>query len=387
MYDIKQLFAKCEKVYKNGDIFIAYINNFELFPVSITLATIKQTTIQKEYDKVTLGIQKLKSSGLPLVYKEFSFKALGKQTLPQKIVFDTLDKYLKIIKKENEYNSFIKSYNQIICKYPELKELFLQKPFLVLEYNEFWEKLLDIVDFFILNEKPNIYIRELPLKNIDTKFIEKYKKIIDILISTIKQQDSLNSMVNFSFEKKYHLKYPQALIRFRILDERYFINNLSDLTLPLDDFRSLDIQCQNIFIVENKITTLSFPNIKNSIVIFGQGYGVTALKNITWLKEKNIFYWGDIDFDGFAILSQLRGYFPQTVSLMMDEYTINTHKDLKVEATSQIKEKLLLHLTQEENELYQKLLNEFYGKNFRLEQERLPFEYIYQKLDKIHNII
>lgn len=382
LYNLEQLYKKINRLYDTGEIFKAYIDGFELFPVSIPLPTIKQTTIQNEYDKVTFGIQKLKNSGLPIVFKEFSFKALGKQTLPEKIVFDTLDKYLEIIKKENEYGSFIKYYQQIIYKYPQLKKLFLQKPFWILQYSEVWEKLLDIAEFLISHPNPNIYIRELPLQNIDTKFVEKYKKILDIFISSIKETEPLPTLANFSFEKKYQLKYPQAQIRFRILDENYFINGLSDLSLPLEQFKSLDIQCQNIFIVENKITTLSFPNLKNSLVIFGQGYGVGVLKNIASLQKKNIFYWGDIDLDGFAILSQLRGYYPQTISLMMDEETIERYVDLKVEASCKNREKKLLNLGIDEKIVYTKLHNEFYGKNFRLEQERLPFEYIYQKLAK-----
>ncbi len=34
------------------------------------------------------------------------------------------------------------------------------------------------------------------------------------------------------------------------------------------------------------------------------------LAEASWLKERDLFYWGDIDTHGFAILDQLRGHFP-----------------------------------------------------------------------------
>ncbi|HHB95345.1 MAG TPA: hypothetical protein ENK88_09420 [Campylobacterales bacterium] len=58
---------------------------------------------------------------------------------------------------------------------------------------------------------------------------------------------------------------------------------------------------------------------------------MNSLKNIEWLKTKEIYYWGDIDTHGFAILSQIRGYFPQVKSILMDEEVVNRYKYLGVE--------------------------------------------------------
>ncbi len=131
-----------------------------------------------------------------------------------------------------------------------------------------------------------------------------------------------------------------------------------------------------IFIIENKITFLSFFEIEDSIAIFGSGYKVSALKDAKWLQEKEIYYWGDIDLDGFAILSQLRSYFPNAKSFLMNEETIEKFKDLSVEYIPKNVYRELENLILEEKRVYKRLQNDFYGKNFRLEQERLPFSYV-----------
>ena len=374
-YDVEEVYQKLLKPYARGDIFISFIKQEHFSSVAVKLKKLKELDIQKEYNSIQASIKKLENSSLPLVYASFHFKLLGKQRLPIQVVFDELQSYLQAIKKEDEYQRFVKTYKEIIALYPNLKYLFLKKPFKVLEFEAVWEPILHVLTYILNNPAPNIYIRELGLENIDTKFVEKYKRIIDTLASALKEVEPLRSLANNSFEKKYGFKYQEPQIRFRLLDEKLFIHGLSDLTVTYSEFKNLDIACKKVFIVENKITTLSFPPIQDAIVIFGQGYGVSILKNIDWLSKRVIYYWGDIDLDGFAILSRLRGYYPQTQSLMMDASTMQKFYTLKVQALHTSKEKNLEHLTDKERNLYQKIINEF-GESFRIEQERIPFSYV-----------
>jgi len=125
--------------------------------------------------------------------------------------------------------------------------------------------------------------------------------------------------------------------------------------------------------------------VKNAIVIFGNGYGAGRIKNASWLEKKNIYYWGDIDMDGFAILSQVRGYFSQTQSLLMDSITIEKFKELAVKSSERsVKE--LKHLSDVERVVYERLVSDYYGKNFRLEQERIPFHHLLTNLSYCDNI-
>lgn len=385
---MNQVLKRLEKFYNSGEIFKSYIiDDYDILPIVVKLKKITQKDITQSFSTIQKEIRKLKELRLPLVYKEFSFKSIGKQSLPIEVRFDDLEQYLKFLGKYEEYQEFKKSYDNIVNKYPTLKEVFLQKPFWILEHHDKWMKLLRVVDFLVRVKNPNCYIRELSIKDVDTKFIEKHKKLLDILLSNILQYEPLKSLSDFAFEKKYGFKYPLAQVRFRILDERYYIKGLSDLTLTIKEFEKLNLSIKKVFIIENKITFLSFFDIKYSIVIFGSGYKISLLKSVEWLKDKEILYWGDIDEDGFAILSNLRGYFPQIKSIMMDTKTIEKFSHLKVEydKKSSTKENLS-NLTDDEELVYERLKNDFYGKNFRLEQERIPFEYAKQEIERLGNV-
>ncbi|MDD3836039.1 MAG: DUF2220 domain-containing protein, partial [Sulfurimonas sp.] len=114
---------------------------------------------------------------------------------------------------------------------------------------------------------------------------------------------------------------------------------------------------------------------KDAIVIFGSGYSVGTLKNVRWMRDREIYYWGDIDMDGFAILSQARGYFPQIKSLMMDMKTLEMFKTLTTDSHHKTYKKLE-NLTKEEAITYEAIYHDAYGKNISIEQEKIPFGYV-----------
>jgi len=103
------------------------------------------------------------------------------------------------------------------------------------------------------------------------------------------------------------------------------------------------------------------------------------LKNTKFLKDKNIFYWWDIDSHWFKILANLRKYFPQTKSIFMDNKVFLKFQDYLVKwqklADSEI-EKLKDNLTKEEFELLQYVNTN----NLRLEQESINQSYILENL-------
>lgn len=116
------------------------------------------------------------------------------------------------------------------------------------------------------------------------------------------------------------------------------------------------------------------------MVIFGLGYGVDVLKNVSWLKEKEIYYWGDIDTHGFAMLDQVRSFLPQTKSILMNENILLNHHDLwSVEEKPFFEQ--LTRLREDEHRLLCLLQGNKWGKGVRLEQERVSFQQVQKTMD------
>ena len=151
-------------------------------------------------------------------------------------------------------------------------------------------------------------------------------------------------------------------------------SGIDDLSVPINQFQEVEIPVEVVYIVENKMNMLTFPPIHKSIVVWGHGFGVDLLKDVMWLRSKKILYWGDLDVHGFQILSELRSHFSQVESFLMDRETFNRFYEDGIGAETNV-EKVLL-LTPEEKEMFDFLR----GGNYRLEQEKIPFEYASSKI-------
>ncbi|MBN1115134.1 MAG: DUF2220 domain-containing protein, partial [Oligoflexia bacterium] len=166
-------------------------------------------------------------------------------------------------------------------------------------------------------------------------------------------------------------------VRFRVLDPDMRLLPTAgmdqDIAITQASFSSLNLPVSKVFITENEINFLAFPNVPGAMAIFGAGYGFDNLAAAHWLEQKKIYYWGDIDTHGFAILNQLRKYFPHAISLLMDEQTLLGHRPLWGVGT-QPETANLERLNEEESALYDQLRRNHWGDRVRLEQERIGFD-------------
>lgn len=358
------------------------INDDVFFPLVIPgnkIPSKSTSNYSEEIKKLYLDSKENRGFGYEITYTEKRKRGLGLQSLPTLFTFTTEADYLKYLRKEKEVTLFYNLCDSTFIFFPELKDVIYNKPAILLNNLDKWEDLLKVCTYFKNNPRPNLYIRELPIK-VHTKFVEKNQSVLTTLLETILNSEDIS--FEKRFEKKFGLKYSEPLVRFKILDQNIAdisFSGVSDLALPLSDFNQLNLNISKVIIVENKTslyTTLTLPDMTNTIAIFGQGFGVSNLKNIKWLKNKEILYWGDFDAHGFEILSQVRGYYPQTKSVLMDKNTFDNFFENDKGAGSKVTE--LYNLTKTEAELHRFLLENKY----RLEQEKIPNDYVIKFLNQ-----
>ena len=387
-----QIQKKAKNLWNSGKILKAALKQESLFPWTITFRKPNAQQQVDNFSAVRQWVSDLKShsksntkannGGYEIEYKIINHRQLGTQQLPAKIVFTSQDDLLRYLGKLRQFNAFIAMAEQSSLRFPVLKDWLAENPRRFIKHFSIWSELLAVCDYLIANPYPNCYLRELDISGVDTKFIESNKVILSELLDQLLPANSIDhqvtSLKQHGFERRYGFKFEQPLIRLRLLDQHlYPIANISDISLPMSQLAQWKIPCQRVFITENKINGLSFPKIKNSLVIFGLGYGINQLAKVTWLSHCEIYYWGDIDTHGFSILSNLRHYYPNVHSLMMDEITLQQYKHLCViEPESSYCTHKLQYLSDTEQQLYQQLKQS----HQRLEQERLPMHYIKQQL-------
>lgn len=328
---------------------------------------------EKEIQQVVSQSKEKKGFGYTLEFQKVKTKHLGTQDLPTSIFFDTEIDFLKFLSKEKDVELFKINIEKIINAFPELKEWIIQNPKKVIDNTNEWESILKVCEYFKQNPKPNLYIRELPIK-VHTKFIEKNQSVIKELLNVL-----ISEHINIEekeFEKRFNLEFAEPQIRFKVLDKEIsqkFFSGVDDISVPVSQFEKLYLPVRKVLVVENKTTlytTLTLPKMDKTIAIFGSGYSVHNLKNVRWFDNLELLYWGDIDVHGFEILSQFRSYFPQTKSVLMDKQTFEKFFEKDNGTPTNISTKL--NLTDEEQQLYEILKTN----NWRMEQEKIPFDYV-----------
>ncbi len=315
-----------------------------------------------------------KGYGYTIEFQTVKTKQHGMQGIPTSIGFQTESDYLKYIAKEKEASKFKEDLAKILATFPELKEWISKYPTKLIDND--WDSLLKVCSYFKTTPQPNLYIRELPIQ-VHTKFIESNKGIIkellDILIADYADQEDKH------FESRFHLKYDEPIMRFRILDQsisHQLFSDITDISVPISQFKKSVLPVQSVYVVENKTNMLSFPTFEKSIVICGMGFRVDILKEVEWLHEKDIFYWGDLDAQGFQILSAIRTHFPKVKSFLMDRETFDKFFEGDKGKETNVEKELCL--THEENEMFQYLKES----NQRLEQEKIPYEYALERIPR-----
>jgi hypothetical protein len=390
--DLDALRRRVKKEWDKGRILSARLTGDAMFPLRIPLKQPSPTEIGERFIQVKDWIHELASHekaregfGYELSWREVNHRQTGKNRIPTAAVFEHEEDALRFINKQRDACVFSECCQKIRDAFPELEPWLAKKPMTVLTHAGKWPRLLSVLGWLRDNPRPGIYIRQLEIPGIDTKFIEQHRKILaellDIILPAAAIEESARGVSGF--EERYGFLTKPARIRFRILDPAFSINGLSDLQIPAGDFADLDMEgAERVFIIENDINGLAFPETKRALVIFGLGYGLERLAKAQWLASKKIYYWGDIDTHGFAMLDQLRHHFPQTRSFLMDRKTLMAHKPLwGTEPAPVIRE--LPRLTAPESALYAELVQNRLARALRLEQERISYSHLKEELKKI----
>lgn len=349
-----------------------------LFPLKIKLKGPTTEEMSTYFSEMLAWIDQLKrfdertrGFGYTLEEREVHHRLTGKNMIPTYAIIPTLADAVRLLENQAALALYQQNAAALLQEWECLSGWVMKTPFQVVTMEEKVPAVLQVLDWFAGHGERNLYLRQLDIEGVDTKFIEAHKGLFTQLLDIVLPSSQINSGEKI-FEKRYGMKTKPNLIRTRILDERLALYGCTDLTLPIEQFRQLEIPFARIFLVENEINFLSFPSTPGACVIFGGGYGVDLIRGVPWLSDKDIYYWGDIDTHGMNILSMVRSFLPQTKSFLMNEYILLSHRALwSKEDIPFLAE--IAHLTAQEHGLAVSLQSNCWGEGVRLEQERIRF--------------
>ncbi|MFF4609992.1 Wadjet anti-phage system protein JetD domain-containing protein [Streptomyces albidoflavus] len=303
--------------------------------------------------------------------------------VPARVWVDTREHLWSLLGVAAEVEFFRALHEQTVQRDPVLAQWMRNQPMKVLRNIDHWTRLVEIAGWVRDHTTAALYVRQIDVPGVDTKFIENNKGILSELLDHSLPHDRIQTgAARSDFAARYGFRSKPVYIRLRHLGSPP--GPFSEFTVRASELASKPAGIRTVFVLENEVTYLSLPPVPDAIAILGSGYAAAQLRHLPWLSDVDLHYWGDIDTHGFAILSQVRARFPHTRSLLMDTTTLLAHQVHWGEERSQTSASpRFLH--DAEATLEKSLRDGTYRPCLRLEQERIPMRTVERALEALRS--
>ena len=373
--------AKAERLYPA--FLNSWLANEEFFPRAVPC----NKGLDDNLASAALSIQRLRDAskevrgfGYSVEWEERTSRRHGKNRFPRKIVFESASDFLRLLNKQRAFSAFAAAVEKIRCRRPELEQWIRRHRDTLVSNDDVVDDLLDVVDYFAANPRPNVFARELPL-SIGTKFIERNEGVLRAWLDIVLPPAAIVADEEH-FARRFGLNYAAPLFYVRFLDpaiQRQLLVPWIDCAVPLHSLAETEIPASHVLVVENKTNLLTLPELPNAIGIWGMGYGALDLRYLAWLRNSSVWYWGDLDADGFCILSRLRVFLPHVRSLLMNNECLTTWLEAIGEQGIERRRESLPNLIESERLAYERCIFE----KVRIEQEYFPQSFV---IDSIRSL-
>jgi hypothetical protein len=381
--------AQTQKLWDKGELLRGVMDPASWQPRRLRLLVPNSNELADQIEAVRAWLAELRRvPQVRIVWREFTHRLLGDSSLPDEVWLDTPAAGYALIGKTEDTQRF-----QALLQATQAGDAVLagqlwpwlaKRPLAALALADDWARLLAVLRWMQHHPRPGVYMRQVDLPGVDGKFIESQRGILAELLDLCLPPDAFDTgaMGLNGFCRRYGFKDKPLRIRLRVLDAALALPGIGidqDITLTQADFARWTLPVRRVFITENEVNFLAFPQVPDSLVVFGAGYGFEALALASWLEHCDVFYWGDIDTHGFAILDQLRSRLPHARSLLMDRATLLAHRAQWGDEPQPLLRDLP-RLSAEEAAVFNDLRDNRLQPGLRLEQERISFGCLQQAL-------
>ena len=255
----------------------------------------------------------------------------------------------------------------------------------VLELEACWAEIVGTVRWIDDCQQPDMYLRQVDVPGVDTKFIEQHRGVLGDLLELQLAAERINlDAPRSDFTGRYRFRKKPQHVRFRLLSGggiKLGYRQFSELSVRTNELTAAPPGITAVYVVEMRSLTWRSPLSKVPWWSLAEVMRRPRWNHSPGSPTPTSSTGGDIDTHGFAILNRVRQRFPQTRSMLMDRATLLAHRSHWVTEPSPTDDPLEL-LNQNEARLYRDLVSNALGQSVRLEQERVRFSALEQALRK-----
>lgn len=367
--------AKVRRRWDDGSLLRDYAEGVALAAIDLPVRGPAASQISDDLDAVRAWIARLDAgrrddSRYALQWASVGGRQVGRNQVPSRAVVSTYEQVWALLGVTGEVRRFDEVL-RLAGSEPAVRQWVVNRPLQALELSDELPRLFAAYAWLDQQRGSGRYLREIDVPGVDTKFAERHRPVLATMLGV--------SSTSPGFLAGLGLRAKPEFLRLRVAPSLGLPQALTEVAVRVEDVVDLAIAPRAALVIENEITYLSVDVPSDGAVIWGKGFDVDRVGRLPWLAGADVFYWGDLDTHGFAILDRMRAWLPHTRSVLMDRATLVAHRD-RWGREDRPTNARLRHLLPDEESLYHDLVTDSLGERVRLEQERIDWSWVRARL-------
>ena len=181
-----QLREKAGRLWNQGAILASLATGEPAFPKRMPIRGPTSTELAERFDEVRKWASTLRA--MPRVRIEertVRHRLFGSNSLPSAAWLDRMGRCGRAARQGSEQARFERTLELTRQHQPILLEWVAKKPLMALKWAGDWDRLLAVVAWMKAHPRPGIYVRQMDIPGVHTKFIEKHRGLLCELLDCV----------------------------------------------------------------------------------------------------------------------------------------------------------------------------------------------------------
>mgnify|MGYP000629675540 CR=1 FL=1 len=268
----REIKAQLLRLWERGELLRDLLSGEARFPLRQSVKGPTSAEITDRFEAVRLWAAELADlPPLRVEWRDVGHRVHGAQRLPACIWIDSADDALAWLGKRRERDRFADLIATTRGQCPDVLPWLEKRPLQALTLAGDWPQLLAVVNWVAAHPQPGIYLRQVDIPGVHSKFIETHRAVLAELLDLALPVDAVDVGKTGvgQFAARYGFRDKPLRIRLRVLDPdiRVFAGlACPDVTLDADSFGRLALDVTRVIITENETNFLAAvsPNVSSS---------------------------------------------------------------------------------------------------------------------------
>lgn len=367
--------VKVKRRWDDGSLLHSYANGAHFDPIEVPLRGPTPSQLGDDLTAARAWVAALDAGRrddrrYSLQWQSIGGRNIGRNQLPTRAVVSSFEQAWALLGVRIP----VRRFEELIARahdHPAVLAWIIEHPHRALELDHEMPRLIAAYRWLDSHRRSGRYLRQISAPGVDTKFAETHRGVLAGMLGVPSTSSGFLSGLGLMSKPEF--------VRLRCTTPLGLPTPITELAVRADELQQLSVSVAKAIVIENEITYLSVDVPEDGVVIWGKGFDVDQVGRLPWLAQTEVIYWGDIDTHGFAILDRLRAWLPQVRSVLMDRETLTAHRD-RWGTEDRPATSVLSRLEPDERDLYSELVTDSFGDRVRLEQERIDWRWVGQRL-------